>query len=48
MLIADVPAVWIGDKLAQQIPVKLARIASAVLFAAIGILAAFEYAPTEL
>ena len=48
MLIADVPAVWIGDKLAQKIPVKLARIASAVLFAAIGILAAFEYAPTEL
>ena len=46
MLIADVPAVWIGDKLAQKIPVKLARIASAVLFAAIGILAAFEYAPT--
>lgn len=48
MLIADVPAVWIGDKLAQKIPVKLVRIASAVLFAAIGILAAFEYAPTEL
>ena len=48
MLIADVPAVWIGDKLAQKIPVKLVRIASAVLFAAIGILAAFEYTPTEL
>lgn len=37
MLIADVPAVWIGDKLAQKIPVKLIRIASAVLFATIGI-----------
>lgn len=48
MLIADVPAVWIGDKLAQKIPVKLVRIASAVLFSAIGILAAFEYTPTEL
>lgn len=48
MLIADVPAVWIGDKLAQKVPVKLVRIASAVLFAAIGILAAFEYTPTEL
>ncbi|WP_419017860.1 TMEM165/GDT1 family protein [Parasutterella sp.] len=47
-LIADVPAVWIGDKLAQKVPVKLVRIASAVLFAAIGILAAFEYTPTEL
>ena len=34
--------------LAQKIPVKLVRIASAVLFAAIGILAAFEYTPTEL
>ena len=48
MLIADGPAVWIGDKLAQKVPVKLVRIASAVLFAAIGILAAFEYTPTEL
>ena len=48
ILIADVPAVWIGDKLAQKVPVKLVRIASAVLFAAIGILAAFEYTPTEL
>lgn len=48
MLIADVPAVWIGDKLAQKIPVKLIRIASAGLFATIGILAAFEYTPTEL
>ncbi len=37
----------IGDP-SPKIPVKLVRIASAVLFAAIGILAAFEYTPTEL
>lgn len=48
MLIADVPAVWIGDKLAKKIPVKLVRIASAVLFAVIGIIAAFEYTPADL
>lgn len=32
MLIADVPAVWIGDKLSEKIPVKWVRLISAVLF----------------
>jgi putative Ca2+/H+ antiporter (TMEM165/GDT1 family) len=37
MLIADVPAVFIGDKLAQKIPVKLVHIVAAALFALLGI-----------
>lgn len=45
MLLADVPAVWLGDKLAEKIPMKIVRFSSAALFAIIGILAAFEYTP---
>jgi putative Ca2+/H+ antiporter (TMEM165/GDT1 family) len=37
MLIADVPAVFIGEKLAQKIPVKLVHIVAAVLFALLGV-----------
>lgn len=48
MLVADVPAVWLGDKLAQKIPMKLVRYASAALFAIIGVLAALDAVPTEL
>ena len=36
MLIADVPAVWIGDKLSEKIPVKWVRLISATLFVKIG------------
>ena len=38
MMIANVPAVWIGDRLAQQIPVKAVRILAAALFILVGVL----------
>jgi putative Ca2+/H+ antiporter (TMEM165/GDT1 family) len=38
MMIANVPAVWIGDRLAQQIPMKAVRILAAVLFILFGVL----------
>jgi putative Ca2+/H+ antiporter (TMEM165/GDT1 family) len=41
MLIADVPAVFAGDKLAAKIPMKLVHSAAAALFAALGIAALF-------
>jgi len=37
MLIADVPAVFIGDKLADRIPMKLVHGIAAAIFAALGI-----------
>lgn len=37
MLIADVPAVFAGDKLANKIPMKLVRSIAAAVFAALGI-----------
>ena len=37
MLIADVPAVFIGDKLAQKIPMKIVHGVAAAIFAALGI-----------
>ncbi len=43
MLIADVPAVYIGDKLSEKIPVKWVRILSAALFVVIGILVALDF-----
>ena len=36
MLIADVPAVFVGDKLANKIPMKLVRAIAAAVFAALG------------
>jgi putative Ca2+/H+ antiporter (TMEM165/GDT1 family) len=36
MLIADVPAVFAGDKLANKIPMKLVRAIAATVFAALG------------
>jgi putative Ca2+/H+ antiporter (TMEM165/GDT1 family) len=41
MLLADVPAVWLGDRLAQRVPMKAVRIAAAALFVAIGALTLF-------
>ena len=38
MLIADVPAVFIGDKLAQKIPMKPVHITAAALFALLGVM----------
>lgn len=37
MLIADVPAVFVGDKLASRIPMKLVHAVAAVIFALLGI-----------
>ena len=37
MLIADVPAVFIGDKLADRIPMKLVHGIAAAIFAALGL-----------
>lgn len=45
MLIADVPAVWIGDKLSEKIPVKWVRVASAALFIIIGVFVALDFSP---
>jgi putative Ca2+/H+ antiporter (TMEM165/GDT1 family) len=45
MLLADVPAVWLGDRLAQHVPMKSVRIAAAVLFVAIGTLALLGLLP---
>jgi putative Ca2+/H+ antiporter (TMEM165/GDT1 family) len=38
MMIANVPAVWIGDRLAQQIPMKAVRMLAAALFILVGVL----------
>ena len=37
MLIADVPAVFIGDKLAHRIPLRLTRTVAAAIFLALGV-----------
>ena len=37
MLLADVPAVFIGDKLANKIPMKLVHSIAAAIFAVLGI-----------
>ena len=37
MLIADVPAVFIGDKLAAKIPMKLVHSIAAAIFALLGV-----------
>lgn len=38
MLIADVPAVFVGDKLAKRIPMKLVHSIAAAMFAVLGIM----------
>jgi putative Ca2+/H+ antiporter (TMEM165/GDT1 family) len=38
MLVADVPAVFAGDKLAEKIPMKLVHTIAAIMFAAMGVL----------
>jgi len=37
MLLADVPAVFVGDKLASKIPMKLVHSIAAAIFAALGV-----------
>jgi len=36
MLLADVPAVWLGDKLSDRVPIRAVRIVAALLFIAMG------------
>ncbi len=38
MLMADVPAVFVGDKLADKIPMKLVHTIAAAIFAALGVM----------
>lgn len=38
MMIASIPAVWIGDRLAQKTPMKAVNLLSAVLFVAMGLI----------
>ena len=38
MMLANIPAAVIGDKLAGNLPVKAIRLAAAIVFAALGIL----------
>ena len=38
MMIANIPAVWIGEKLAQKIPMKAVRMLAAALFVVVGAL----------
>ncbi|QWT46522.1 TMEM165/GDT1 family protein [Azospira inquinata] len=42
MLIADVPAVWVGDKLAHKIPLRLVHGVAALIFAVLGVLALLD------
>lgn len=37
MMLANAPAVWFGDRLAQRLPFRALRIGAAVLFAALGV-----------
>lgn len=37
MLVADVPAVFIGDRFATKIPMRLVHLAAATIFAALGV-----------
>ena len=41
MLIADVPAVFVGDKLAAKIPMKPVHITAAAIFALLGVMTLF-------
>ena len=42
MLLADVPAVFIGDRLAHRIPLRTVHIVAALIFATLAVLAAFR------
>jgi putative Ca2+/H+ antiporter (TMEM165/GDT1 family) len=37
MLIADVPAVFVGDRMAKKIPMKLVHSIAAAIFAVLGV-----------
>ncbi|ARN22492.1 TMEM165/GDT1 family protein [Piscinibacter gummiphilus] len=42
MLIADVPAVFVGDKIAKRVPMKLVHAIAAGIFAVLGVLTLFN------
>jgi len=42
MLIADVPAVFVGDKIAKRVPMKLVHSIAAGIFAVLGVLTLFN------
>lgn len=44
MMIANVPAVFLGDRITRIVPLKAMRIAAAILFAVLGLLALSELA----
>jgi putative Ca2+/H+ antiporter (TMEM165/GDT1 family) len=39
MLIADVPAVFVGDRFSKKIPIRLVHSIAAAMFASMGVLA---------
>jgi putative Ca2+/H+ antiporter (TMEM165/GDT1 family) len=43
MMIADVPAVYLGDVIAQRVPIRLLRIVAAVLFLLLALVAALDW-----
>ncbi|OAN43976.1 hypothetical protein A6A04_08825 [Paramagnetospirillum marisnigri] len=43
MLIADIPAVFVGNALAEKIPLGLVRVIAAAIFAILGVLALMGY-----
>jgi putative Ca2+/H+ antiporter (TMEM165/GDT1 family) len=43
MMIADVPAVYLGDILANKIPLRLVRMIAAVIFIVLGVVAALDW-----
>lgn len=43
MMIADVPAVYLGDIVAQRIPIRILRIVAAVLFLLLALVAALDW-----
>jgi putative Ca2+/H+ antiporter (TMEM165/GDT1 family) len=38
MMIANVPAVWLGDRIAQKVSMRLVHALSALIFAVLGVL----------
>ena len=39
MMLANVPVVWFGDRLVKRVPIRVVHIVSALIFAALGVLA---------
>ena len=46
MMLANVPAVWIGEKLAARIPMKAVRLLAATLFVVVGIITLWSASAT--